>query len=259
MRHTTRAVAFLCLSIGSASTSAWSQESVDWSGPYVGVSASLNAANAAVGSSTTDGFVGSYFTAPDASQIGSVTAGTQDTLRVAPGIFAGYGQQWDSLYFGLEGSFNAIGFEGTSSASAGYNSHATARFTNTISARADWQASIRARLGFAREQWLGYVTAGPALSSVNMLATFSDDHLGAGAFGSTSKEQVQIGFALGAGAEINLGEGWALKGEYLYSDLGTLSSSMSVSNPGYAGLANSLDSSVHLKTHSVSVGLSYRF
>lgn len=259
MRHTTRVVVFLSLTIGSTSANAVAQELADWSGPYVGINASISAANAAIGSSTTDGFPGSYFTPPDPDQIGSTMAGVLGTSRVAPGLFAGYGYQVDSLYFGIEGGFSSLGFEGTRSVSADYISNPTGRFTNTVSARADWQASIRARLGWANEQWLGYVTAGPAFSSVNMTASFSDDFVGAGAFGTATKEQVRIGLALGAGAEINLGKGWALRGEYLYSDFGPLSSPMSISNPAFPVLANTLDSSVHLKTHSVSVGLSYRF
>lgn len=254
-----RVIVFLGLIIGSASANAVSQEPADWSGPYVGINASISAASAAVGSSTTDGFLGSYFTPPDPDQIGGTMAGVLDSSRVAPGIFAGYGYQFDSLYVGIEGSIRTLGFEGTRSVSADYISNPDGRFTNTISARADWQASVRARLGWANEQWLGYVTVGPAFSSVNITASFSDDFLGAGAIGTASREQMRIGLALGAGAEISLGEGWALRGEYLYSDFGSLSSSMSVSNPAFPGLANTLDSSVHLKTHSVSFGLSYRF
>lgn len=259
MRQTMRVIVFLGLIIGSASANAVSQEPVDWSGPYVGINASISAANAAVGSSTTDGFPGSYFTPPDPDQIGSAMAGVLESSRVAPGLFAGYGYQFDRLYVGLEGGLSSLGFEGTRSVSADYISNPAGRFTNTVSARADWQASIRARLGWANEQWLGYVTAGPAFSSVNVTASFSDDFVGAGVSGAASEEQVQIGLALGAGAEIDLGKGWALRGEYLYSDFGTLSSSMSISNPAFPLLANTLDSSVHLKTHSVSVGLSYRF
>lgn len=260
MRHCIRTV--FALGLVSAANGVYAQDTsaTDWSGPYVGGHVSGTVGLATTNSATTDGFVGSYFTSPDPEQIADETHGVIQKARPSIGIFGGFGQQWGDLYLGAESGISSLGFSGQRSVGAAFTStsNPVGRFTNTISVEADWQATLRARLGLAHEHWLGYVTAGAAVSQLSFEATYSDDYV-MGGFGSVSGQETRIGLALGVGGELDLGDGWALRADYLYSDFGKVEASSVVTNATYPGLANTLDNSVHFRTHSISVGLSFRF
>lgn len=92
---------------------------------------------------------------------------------------------------------------------------------NTVRQRLDWFATARARLGWANDGYLFYVTGGPAWGKVSENDSLLFDAIPAitANFGS-----VLDGWALGAGIEVRLAGNWSAKFEYLHLDLGTLTS-----------------------------------
>lgn len=241
-------------------TSAQAQplQDYDWSGTYIGGSLGVAHGRASFDASTSDGFPGSYFTPPDPEQIAGEADRKASQSRLSAGLFGGYGQQFDQLYLGVEAGVNSLSFDETSSSGGIYESNATASFTNEISVKSDWQASLRARVGWAEKRWLAYFTGGLAATRIRMDATFSDN-LATGALGYDSDNETKFGWVVGLGGEYALSERWTLRAEYLYADYGKADTKSVVTNSIYPALANDLKSSVDLKTQILSVGVSYRF
>lgn len=232
---------------------------VDWSGAYLGFGIGVAQGTAKAEVQTQDGFPGTYFTPPDPEQINAVTATTLTGRGLSGALFAGYGQQRDNLYFGLEASASSLDFDASDTSGAVYLSNATGAFRNRMSVSADWQATLRGRLGWAEERWLTYVTGGVAFTQVRLDAQFRDNFLGVGATGSGSEKQTRTGWVVGAGGEYALSDAWRLRGEYLYADYGRIEASAVVTNPAFPLFANEMDSSVDFRTQSLTLGLSYQF
>ncbi|WP_448955007.1 outer membrane protein [Labrys neptuniae] len=72
-----------------------------------------------------------------------------------------------------------------------------------------WQGSTRARLGYAFDNILPYVTAGVAYGGVKTsIANWG------------SKSQSRVGWTAGAGVEYAIDQNWIIRGEVRYVDLG---------------------------------------
>lgn len=243
----------------TATTAAHAQpQDYDWSGAYLGGSLGAAHSRASFDASTSDGFPGSYFTPPDPEQIAEAADKSASQSRLSAGLFGGYGQQFDQLYLGVEAGVNSLSFDDSSSSGGIYESAPIASYNNNISVKADWQASLRARVGWAEKRWLAYLTGGVAATRIRMDATFSDT-LGTRAFGNDSDNDTKLGWVIGLGGEYAISESWTIRGEYLYADYGKADTTALVTNPAFPTLANDLKSSVDLKTQILSVGVSYHF
>nr|WP_320167297.1 outer membrane beta-barrel protein [uncultured Methylophaga sp.] len=230
----------------------------DWSGGYIGGSLGALHGKSSYDASTKDSFPGSYFTNPDAAQIGDEANKSSSQSRLSAGIFGGYGQQYDKLYIGVEAGINSLSVDDSSTSGDAYTSLPSARFTNKISIKADWQATLRARLGWTNKRWLTYVSGGIAASKIRVAGAYSDDSANS-AYGYNSEQETKLGWTLGVGSEYALSDNWTIRGEYLYTDYGDVDTKSTVRNSGFPNLSNELKSAVELKTHIVSVGISYRF
>lgn len=100
----------------------------------------------------------------------------------------------------------------------------------------DYFGTVRARLGYAFDQFLVYGTGGFAYGR----GTFETFGL--------SNSQNQFGWTVGAGAEYAIDNNWSVKGEYLYLDLGEES---------YSTLFGSRD--VGTTANVLRAGVNYRF
>lgn len=103
----------------------------------------------------------------------------------------------------------------------------------------NWLGTTRARLGYAIDRWMPYVTGGLAYGDIKArMAGLSGD------------SDSNVGWTVGAGAEFALAGNWTAKGEYLYVDLGDVSCSA-----GNCGSPTKVD----FTTHILRGGLNYRF
>ena len=79
----------------------------------------------------------------------------------------------------------------------------------------NWNASVRAKAGFAADRFLVYGTGGWGWADYNVSAT----NKGSGAFFSTST--TKGGWVVGAGASYAVNDKWSVNAEYLHYDLGS--------------------------------------
>ena len=95
-----------------------------------------------------------------------------------------------------------------------------------------WVGTTRARVGYAFDRWLPYVTGGVSWAK-------TDFSVGSRDFGET-----HVGWTAGAGLEWAIAGNWTAKVEYLYLGLGSKS---------YKGVDIDLDG------HTARLGVNYRF
>ncbi|WP_454915930.1 outer membrane protein [Xanthobacter sediminis] len=108
----------------------------------------------------------------------------------------------------------------------------------------DYFGTIRARLGYAFNRFLPYITGGAAYGHIENSLT-----RGAGPYPSVSGSSTNWGWTLGAGAEYAITNNWTLKTEYLYVDLGSSD----------VGLIVPIKASADATFNTVRAGLNYKF
>ncbi len=114
--------------------------------------------------------------------------------------------------------------------------------------------TLRARVGYAFDRLLPYVTAGWAWGQSTLTAITTE------AGGITSSNTATLnGWAAGAGLEYALNRNWSVKAEYLYLGFGTNAynviwdKSFDAADVGFPG------GNVNLNVQSIKVGVNYRF
>lgn len=116
-----------------------------------------------------------------------------DASGLIAGAQAGYNWQFGSWVLGAEADISSIDLEG--SAPVG-------------SFEEDVMGTLRLRAGFAFDRVLVYATAGAAFTHVDATLT-----------GFGSDDDVAVGVALGAGADVAVWRNVSVRGEYLYADV----------------------------------------
>ena len=230
----------------------------DWSGFYAGGGLGMTVGDGEADSSTTNVTASSYFnSASDVTQINALGDGPITQWRPSGGIYGGFSKQFGHMIVGIETSVNSLALDASQTRTVTYISVPTLKATLTQSYDADLQATLRLRLGYARENWLAYVSGDGAVTRLTVDTTFSDNNAG-GTSGQDSNSNTKYGWTFGAGGEYLLSERWSVRGEYLYANFGQVDSRALVT-PAFANLSNVLTNSIDLDTHTLSIGLTYRF
>jgi outer membrane immunogenic protein len=193
----------------------------NWTGFYAGV-------NLGWGWSDGDGTI-------DVDGVGSgPIAGDGD--GIFGGVQLGYNWQNGAFVFGVETDIQVSGGSGDVTGSPG---------AATLTADADnpWFGTIRARLGYAHDRWLWYVTGGGAYGKAELDGTISGPS--GGAFSSS---ETYWAWTVGAGVEWAMWDRWSAKLEYLY-----IGDPSDVPTPPDSTIDGSID------THLIRAGLNYRF
>jgi outer membrane immunogenic protein len=108
-----------------------------------------------------------------------------------------------------------------------------------------WLSTFRGRVGYARDNWLIYATAGGALANVaNSIVA---------PVGTISDQQWHWGWTAGGGVEVKLSRDWSAKVEYLYVGLQDKSYFTPAPSPAFPG-----NQRLHLDDHIVRVGVNYK-
>ena len=176
------------------------------------------------------------------------------------GVQAGYNVQADNWVWGVEADFSFAGITGGRSTGLLVPPVATnmadRSFTEHDSLK--WVSTFRGRLGYtALPNLLLYATGGLAVGRHE----FSQFVLTDLAFSFNNVRNAvsatKVGWTAGGGLEYALARNWSVKGEYLYIDLGEVSSTAdSDTAPGF-GLT--MTSSSRTTVHTARVGLNYKF
>jgi outer membrane immunogenic protein len=163
------------------------------------------------------------------------------------GVHAGYNVQFGAIVVGIEGDIEATGIESTRSETYTVGG---GTFTDSYKASLDYQASLRARIGFAFDRALVYATGGLAYGDFGGTFT-SSETIGTTTFIDTVRfSENAYGYTLGAGVEYAFTNNLTARVEYRYTsyDLGSF-------NDTVAGLTVSSEPDFH----TVRAGLSYKF
>ncbi len=233
-----------------------------WTGFYVGGNVGGQWGSADPTTSTIYSPTG-YFATSSIPAINALGQQSFNSSSVTGGFTAGYNWQVSNIVFGLESDINYFGFKGSATSSALYPCCAPTGFTIASSASADWLATIRGRLGVvATPNLLLYATGGAAIADVKANFAFTDNFASATESGSISS--TRVGWTAGGGGEYSIGNGWSVKDEYLYVDLGR--SGINSTNLTSSFFALRFPSPTNVYTHSVDVrsnivrvGLNYKF
>jgi outer membrane immunogenic protein len=230
-----------------------------WTGFYLGLNAGGAWSDSNATTSTVFSPVG-YFATTSVPAIGTVGNQNLNRTSFTGGLTGGYNWQINNAVIGIEGDFNYLGFKKSVSGSAIYPCCAPTAFTVNTSASADWLATLRGRVGFlATPALLLYGTGGLAVANVRSSYLFTDTFDGARE--SASISSTRYGWTAGAGAEYALQNGWSIKAEYLYVDLGRASTTSTNLTTGTLGAfpASVFTHTVNLRENIGRVGINYKF
>jgi len=189
-------------------------------------------------------------------------------LTASNAIFGGkigYNWQLGSYVAGIEGDLSSFRFAKSASPrgnpflSAPPYANGFANFETNVSS--DWLATVRGRVGYARDKAYFYATAGAAFSRVSFSNTYSaQSPLGMMLdVESSSATKTKVGWAAGAGIDYALSTHWIASVEYLHVDLGSLESSGVTSSTGGGTTTATLNYSVKLTSDIVRAGIAYKF
>jgi outer membrane immunogenic protein len=180
-----------------------------WSGFYIGINGGY-------------GFGKSSWTGPPST-------GDFNVKGPIVGATLGYNYQTGSWVWGLEADADYSAIKGSTSTTC---APSACEINNT------WLATGRARIGYAWDRWLPYITGGAAFG--NEKATYAGN----------SESKTKLGWTAGLGVEYAFLGAWSAKLEYLYVDLGKWNCSAAT-----CGAA----SDVKFNANLVRVGVNYRF
>lgn len=201
--------------------------------------------------------------APQNLADGRPTSASFDGLGFRTSAFSGFNWQLAPQWIaGLEGD---VGFadQSTTRQSLAF-SPGFVRFAlppDSLTVKTEWDASLRARLGFLfTPATLAYATGGIAWqrSYINSNCancpgfTFSPAVI--------SASSIQVGWTVGGGIETALGGNWFARAEYRYADFGATPFTIArtaVPASGFNSTADKFD--LKIQTHAASFGLAYKF
>lgn len=240
--------------LGGISGGAWAQTAspVDWSGFYAG--GLLGATNGNSELSSVTGRL-QYFDNTDARQIARVGNNKLDQWGAAGGLLAGYNRQFGNVLLGVEGSVNSLSVNKESVRNEELETIPGTQMVIRQSVSADWMAGLRVRLGWAESNWLAYLTGGIAATQLKLEATYTDNAWSG--YSRGAKSASVTGTSLGFGGEYALGRNWSLRGEYLYTKFGEISTVSDVTSTNNSG--GTMIHKANLDIQSFLIGLTYRF
>lgn len=231
----------------------------DWRGLYVGLNAGWSRVDSDATTTTVFSPTG-YFATTSPGAVAGAGAQKLDSDTFTGGGQLGYNWQAGSWVFGGESDFNYLHGSDSCSVTAGYPCCAPTDLTVGTSMSTNWMSTVRPRIGYAKNNWLFYVTGGLAVARVNANFDFTDTFASASEHERISK--TKTGWTVGGGVEVGLTKNWSIKTEYLYADLGTIKSTkddFTAFNPPINYPTNPFTHKIDYTTHTARVGLNYKF
>jgi outer membrane immunogenic protein len=214
------------------------------------------------------GLNGGYGLAEDpfsqTASLGGITESSSISSRVTPngGIFGGqfgYNYQSGHTVFGVEGDFQWSGQRDT--AGCGlicFTGLGTTLTEGSAEQSIKWFGTARGRLGWADNGWLVYITGGGAWAGIDATTALSESGGGVTSLAeSNTTSFTRGGWVLGGGTEVRISGPWSAKFEYLYMDLGGISDTLTMTEPGF-GAVGTLTTNSEIHDHIIRAGLNYK-
>jgi outer membrane immunogenic protein len=187
----------------------------NWSGFYVGGNGGYAWGKAdidsSVGSSSTDSTTGWMF-----------------------GATIGFNQQTGQFVWGFEGDFDYALIKGNPTNVVG-----SLCVGGGCEVKSTFVGTARARLGYAMDRFLPYITGGGAIGSLKISAP-----------NGASETNTPIGWTVGGGLEYGLDDGWSVKADYLYTQFSSTTCTAATCG---------VDTSYKIRYSTVRGGFNYRF
>jgi outer membrane immunogenic protein len=252
----TRTILCSVLTLLTTATTASAQS--EWYGAYAGFNVRGGLGNSQATTSTiytTDG----YFATTSVPAINEAGVQAVKPKGLLAGGQAGYNYQTGALVVGFEADFGIAPITSSSSASVteDYPCCAGTDFTIEQTVEPSWLMTARPRFGYATESLLLYGTAGLAIAKVDYQAVFTDTYADATESGGVQKNVT--GWAAGAGMEGPLSEGWSFKVEYLFTDLGEVSTTSDNFEAFGFPWSNTFTHQTTIRMHLLRFGVNVRF
>jgi outer membrane immunogenic protein len=234
-----------------------------WTGWYVGATA---------GGDWGRDPVTSLFTCPDAAcayiipaNLAVVSAAGTGTLKgsgFTGGIELGYNAQFGNFVLGAETDFESFRVAATRVVTGPFPAAVT-NFTVGTSVSTSWLWTLRGRAGFAlAPQVLVYGTGGLAVTQARLSNSFTDNFAALGGAantaGASSTSGTWAGYVVGGGVEWGIAPHWTVKGEYLYVNFGSKTTTAIAGGlPGFT--PNTLTTTGTLSANIARAGVNYKF
>jgi outer membrane immunogenic protein len=251
----------LALALSAAASAPAYADTTDWTGFYVGATAG-NAQGSADVTTTAAYSPTGYFATSSTPAINAAGVGQVDPSGFAGGVDIGYNWQWDSIVFGIEGDWNGLNAEDSRTVVTPYPCCAPTAFGVYEKTSADNLITLRARLGFASNRSLFYVTAGRAQVDISIDDGFADNY--ADALETFSSSHTQDNWVYGIGFEHDFfANNWSFKAEYLRASFDTVGGTSTNLTTGTTTTTN-WPSNVFTHTSDLDlsvfrIGVNYRF
>jgi outer membrane immunogenic protein len=240
------------LALAPALPAAAQDMSSPWAGWYVGANVGANWGDSKQKARVTQGRGPIVIPPADVNLINQSGSGGSNKTGFTGGIEGGYNYVMGSWLLGLETDFSALD----------NNQRTTRNFASTISpatytlnqrAKTSWMWSLRPRLGYVSGPWLVYGTGGLATSHIKSAFDFSDNRVPQNVI-SSSDSKTKTGWIAGLGAGYAFAPNWSVKGEWLYADFGSISTTVASPN-GFVALT----SEAKVRSNIIRAGVDYRF
>jgi len=231
--------------------------SCNWSGFYLGVNAG--------GSIGVDDNVSAFSGFPIAPPFTNPFLSSTDKRAMPGGLFGVQGGfNWHlgpAVVVGVEADWQWANESTTMSVTGADQFPAVATFSYTAEERIRSLATARARLGWAHNDFLWYVTGGGAWARIdsNFTLTSSFPPTTFASPFNASFNTTRTGWTVGGGVETCLwGSSCTAKLEYLFVDLGTINTLLTTPTTA-AGTFATFAASDRFRDHIIRVGLNYKF
>jgi outer membrane immunogenic protein len=234
-----------------SSTHAEDGMSSRWAGFYVGGSAGVGIGG---DSQSTDLDAFNYFKPTPVP--GEVTGVGTDSAFIGGGQI-GYSYAVSKNWVvGIEADISSFDFKAANTPASSRRDWGS---DTLVSLEMDWLATVRARLGFAVDQWLFYGTGGFAFSDGEYRNL---DSCNTGACGSglmDAKGDMATGWTVGGGVELALAPNWTAKTEYLFVQFDGKTYSGTAFSPENTAIDDFRFSASPAEFNIIRAGLNYQF
>lgn len=211
---------------------------VNWTGGYLGALAGYG------WSSTTSGAASFWNDSAGTDFEASIPGFSMNGEGLLGGAEAGVGWDAGGIYWGFEADVAAADIKG---------SYTDGTYGYTADSALQWLSTARVRVGLPMDHFLIFGSGGLAVGGLQ--ATLHDVYDSGATILTTTDRQTGVGWTVGGGVAADLKNGWSIKAEYLYVDLGSQNYRFPEGDPGWPLITNSAKTTASI----LRFGIDYRY
>ncbi|MDP2698757.1 outer membrane protein [Thalassospira sp.] len=203
-------VAISCMASGANAT-----EPQNWQGLYGGL-----AIGGLHGASDLDSEANrsDYFSSQ--SDVDQLRPGLQkkiDGFSATGSGLLGYDYRHGNMLYGIEADLTLMNYSQTSNAGpVTFTSSPTVDFSTHTTIKTNFAFGVRPKIGYVFDNWMIHAAAGPSIGQFKYDFRYVDTN-DSGQANSFEETNWALGVSSNIGASYNLGDGWSLRGDYVFS------------------------------------------